>query len=44
MAYLKITNPALRLHMKDTPSHRRSFHTHNLNGTDLNTLRTGWVI
>ena len=28
------TDPTLRLHTKDTPSHRRRFFTHNLNGTD----------
>jgi len=28
----------LRLHMKDTPLHRRRFYTHNLNGIDLQKL------
>jgi hypothetical protein len=32
------TNPTLRLHTKDMPSHRRKFYTHNLNGIDLQKL------
>jgi hypothetical protein len=29
------TNRTLRLHTKDTPSHRQRFYTHNLNGKNL---------
>jgi len=32
------TNRTLRLHTKDTPSHRRKLYTHNLNGIDLQKL------